>query len=107
MSRTLNTTLKLSATVLSLFFVVGCATEAAVQDAAQGGLADTTDQAGQAMQALQAAQDAQAQAEAALEAATAAQAMAQEAQGMAQSAQFSADQNSQKIDRMFKTSMHK
>lgn len=104
MSRTLNTTLKLSATVLSLFFLVGCATEAAMQDAAQGGLADTTNEA---TQALQAAQDAKAQAEAALEAATAAQAMAQEAQGMAQSAQFSADQNSQKIDRMFKTSMHK
>lgn len=104
MSRTLNTTLKLSATVLSLFLVAGCATDAAMQDTSEFEPAQTSDNTAQA---LQTAQEAKAQAEAAMEAATAAQEMAQEAQGMAKSAQFTADQNSQKIDRMFKTSMHK
>lgn len=105
MSRTLKTTLKLSAAALSLFFVAGCAeipTSSAQSDVNQLG-----DQAGQAAQAAQTANEAKAEAQAAMDAATKAQEMAQDAQGTARGAQTTADQNSQKIDRMFKKSMYK
>lgn len=104
MSRMLKTTLKLSAAALSLFFVVGCATEAGTANYSQSDLERVGNQA---TQAEQTANDAKAQAQAAMEAATKAQEMAQDAQGTAKSAQFTADQNSQKIDRMFKQSMYK
>ncbi|MCO6442331.1 MAG: hypothetical protein J5I81_14930 [Nitrococcus mobilis] len=103
MSRTLKTTLKLSAAVLSLFLVAGCA-DVPQQTLSQSDLEGISSQAAQANET---AQNAKAQAEAAMEAATNAQEMAQQAQGTAKSAQFTADQNSQKIDRMFKKSMYK
>ncbi len=102
MSRTLNTTLKLSTAALSLFLVAGCAD--VPQTLSQSDLEGVNSQAAQANET---AQNAKAQAEAAMEAATRAQEMAQQAQGAAKSAQFTADQNSQKIDRMFKKSMYK
>ena len=102
MSRTLKTTLKLSAAALSVFFLAGCAD--VPQTSQQGNLDGMNDQV---MQASETANNAKAQAEAAMEAATKAQEMAQQAQGTAKSAQFTADQNSQKIDRMFKKSMYK
>lgn len=104
MSRTLKTTLKLSAAVLSLFFVAGCATEAGTGNFSQSELDRVSNQA---TQAEKTANDAKAQAQAAMDAATKAQEMSQDAQGTAKSAQFTADQNSQKIDRMFKKSMYK
>ncbi|MGD8428774.1 MAG: Lpp/OprI family alanine-zipper lipoprotein [Ectothiorhodospiraceae bacterium] len=102
MSQTLKTLLKLSAAAMSLSLVVGCATQASNDMQAQIDEAKS-----QAMDAQQTATDAQAKAEAAMQAANDAKEMAQEAQGLAKSAQFTADQNSKKIDRMFKKSMYK
>lgn len=104
MSGMLKTTLKLSAAALSLFVVAGCATDAGTGNYSQSELQRISDQAAQAEKTAEASK---AEAQSAMDAATKAQQMAQDAQGTAKSAQFTADQNSQKIDRMFKKSMYK
>lgn len=103
MSQSLKTLLKLSAAAMSLSLIVGCATnggngemEAQIQEAQQA-----------AMDAQTTADEAKAQAEAALSAANEAKELAKNANGLAKSAQFTADQNAEKIDRMFKKSMYK
>lgn len=104
MSQSLKTLLKLSAAAMSLSLVVGCASnggaegemEAQIQEAQQA-----------AMDAQTTADEAKAEAEAALSAANEAKELAKNANGLAKSAQFTADQNAEKIDRMFKKSMYK
>jgi hypothetical protein len=102
MSESLKTLLKLSAAAVSLSFVVGCASQA-------GG--DMQAQIDEAMQMASEAQTTAAAADrkatAAMTAANEAKQMASEAMGLAKSAQYTADQNAEKIDRMFKKSMMK
>lgn len=104
MSQSLKNLLKLSVAAMSLSLIVGCATsggdtgemESQIQDAKQA-----------SMDAQGTADEAMAKAEAALSAANEAKELANNANGLAKSAQFTADQNAEKIDRMFKKSMYK
>lgn len=102
MTQTLKTLLKLSAAAVSLSFVVGCATQASSDMQAQ--LEETTRLAEQANTTAQQADD---KADTALSRASAAMDMAEEAEALARSAQSTADDNSEKIDRMFERSMYK
>ncbi len=102
MSESLKTLLKLSAAATAMSFVVGCASQA-------GG--DMQSQIDEAMQMASEAQSTAAEADstatAAMTAANQAQSTANEALGLAKSAQYTADQNAEKIDRMFKKPMMK
>lgn len=95
MSNTLKTLLKLSAAAMTFSFVVGCATQA------------SNDLQAQIDEVRETALNANSTAEEALSTANEAEQTAQEAMGMAKSAQYTANQNSEKIDRMFKKSMYK
>lgn len=102
MSHTLKSLLKISAAAASLSFVVGCASQATSDMQAQ------VDEAMQmASEAQSTAQSADSKASKALRVANQAQSTAESAQGAANSAQYQADQNTRKIDNMFKKSMMK
>lgn len=89
MTQSLKTLLKLSAATASMGLLVGCATQASTED----------------MQAQ--IDDVRAMAEAAMDEASTAMVTAEGAEALARGAQRSADDNSEKIDRMFERSMYK
>jgi uncharacterized lipoprotein YajG len=89
MSQSLKTLLKLSAATASMGLLVGCATQASTQE----------------MQAE--LEDVRAMAEAAMDEASTAMVTAEGADALAKGAQRTADDNSEKIDRMFERSMYK
>jgi len=102
MTQTLKTLLKLSAAAVSLSFVVGCASQATMDMQSQ--LEETTRLAEQANTTAQQADD---KADTALSRSSSARRTANEAMELARSAQSTADDNSEKIDRMFERSMYK
>ncbi len=89
MTQSLKTLLKLSAAAASMGLLVGCATQASTED-------------------LQAQiDDVRAMAEAAMDEASTAMVTAEGAEVAARAAQNTADDNAEKIDRMFERSMYK
>ncbi len=82
MTQSLKTLLKLSAATATMGLLVGCATQAEIEDI-------------------------RAMAEAAMDEASTAMVTAEGAEALARGAQTAADDNSEKIDRMFERSMYK
>ncbi len=82
MTQSLKTLLKLSAATATVGLLVGCATQTEIEDI-------------------------RAMAEAAMDEASTAMVTAEGAEALARGAQTTADENSEKIDRMFERSMYK